>query len=268
MSAVERDELRRLIAERAPGDALLACPCLTAAAEAQTARRPTLPSGPAPGDDFWRRRRYRGDRTRDEVVERLRARATAYAHGVRREGRCLLLLGPPASGKSVVAERLARAGGAAIVDGDDANAEIPEYAGGAGGSAVHHEAALLATYVLAALLAERTNLILPKVGGVPETSVRLVRLLASKGYAVCVGQVALSFDETIRRAASRYLDTGRIPEPAYLRDVGVRSPATFALLKEDDLVAATAVFDTSRPHHLVVRRVCGPFWPNPACAVG
>lgn len=268
MTSSERQELRRLIAARAPAEALLDSACLAHAAKIQADRPATLPAGAAPGDEFWERRRYRGGRTRAEVVERLKLRAMSYTAEPRREARCLLLLGPPGSGKSVIAERLARAGGAAIVDADDANAEIPEYEDGPGSSAVHHEAALLAIHVLAGLLREKTNIILPKVGGVPEMSLRLLRLVASERYTVHLGQVLLSYDETVRRAAARYLTSGRLPDPAYLRDVGARSPATYDLLKEDCLVSSTAVFDTGRPDHLVVRGVSGPFWPNPASAVG
>lgn len=55
-----------------------------------------------------------------------------------------IVLGPPAAGKSTIANELAVANRSAILDSDEIKKALPEYEGGVGASAVHQESSDLA----------------------------------------------------------------------------------------------------------------------------
>jgi hypothetical protein len=170
------------------------------------------------------------------AVERLIAVARDYAEGtVRRERKAIIVLGPPAAGKSTIAEKLAAHMGFAIVDPDDAKKVLPEYDDGIGASATHEESGAIAKrYVLPALLDTGENIMLPKVGGSPKSIRRLVADLQEEGYDVGVVNMAVSAENAYRRMIGRFLSKGRLIDPKYAHAVGDNPTKTYGTLKEED----------------------------------
>lgn len=147
--------------------------------------------------------------------------AEAYAGGKVEAGRKVtIVIGPPAAGKSTIAEAYARADRAAIVDPDDAKVIIPEYDGGVGANAVHKESKLLANDVLADMVVNGKNLVIPRVGSKEKELDILVRSLISESYDVSVVRVDVQPDEAARRMVARYRQTGRLIPTDYFRSIG------------------------------------------------
>jgi phage-related protein (TIGR01555 family) len=198
---------------------------------------PTLPHDTTPTDSFWQGRTYSVDgkpATIQEVGEHLAATAEHYAGpgGVKQQRRARILLGPPAAGKSTSAEEIARQGGYAIVDGDDAKKVIPEFEGGVGASAVHEESSYMAEAVLADQLKTGNNVILPLVGGKPGSIEKRIKVLRDAGYDVTVDLVDVNEDEAARRMAGRAMRTGRHISSSYFASIGNGPLNTYNYLKD------------------------------------
>ena len=262
-----RRELERRIQSRATGEDILnsLLPLEQEAAE----QTPTIPAGEHPSEDFWDARVYAEDRSFEALLTHLENIAAAYAKAPpRAERRAVLIIGPPASGKSTIAEPMARALAAAIVDPDDASEHIPEYQSGKCASAVHHEAGLIAIHVLARFVNRGANVILPKIGGSSPMTERLVRILTRAGYAVVVVHLSVSFDETVRRMARRFLESGRMVQADYIREVGTKTRNTFAHLKRKGIAHGAIEIDAEDIARQRIVEISGDIWPELRTALG
>lgn len=248
----------RLIAEGASPEVIAAHPDVQAAVDALAAvpRTDHLPGYGT--DEFWSARKYRANGEeilgRDAAADYLHGRARFLAwtesgltppSSIGQDRRAVVLIGAPASGKSTVAEPLARAMKAAIVDPDEAKKIIPEYAGGLGANAVHEESSELAGDVLhsASLLGE--NLVLPKVGANPGSIERLVGELKADGYSVAVMHVDVAPDEAWRRMFGRWRSLGRIIPPEFMSKAIDGPGLTYKILKEKGLADGYAQIDNN-----------------------
>lgn len=149
-----------------------------------------------------------------------------YGKGAKRqEKKAYILLGPPASGKSTVADALVKETGALIVDSDMAKEKLPEFAGGKGASAVHLESKAIIDKVLERAVRSGDNVILPLVGHEHGKLKRQVSDLQELGYDVHVHLVHLPPHKTFRRAVARFAETGRYIPPRYIFATVGASPA-------------------------------------------
>jgi hypothetical protein len=231
-----RDELVQMLQRGAPTEDLIKHPEVERAVEQYQAR---IPTGTA--EDFknpeWRAARvydFDGERVQgwDQAVSRLTEQAKAFAGGpVKNDAHAIILLGGPASGKSTIAERLAKEYGAAIVDSDEAKKVIPEYQGGLGTGAVHEESTVLAGDVLKRLVPGSTNIMLPKVGNNPEIIRGIMTELKSAGYTVDLVNAHVPVDIAQRRNIERFVRTGRLVEPKYIAAVGEKPRETAHILR-------------------------------------
>ncbi len=200
-------------------------------------KTPTLAHDTTPTNKFWRGRTYTVDGKPAKIADvgkHLMATAESYAGpgGVKQQRRARILLGPPAAGKSTSAEEIARQGGYAIVDGDDAKKVIPEFEGGVGASAVHEESSYMAEAVLADMLKSGNNVILPLVGGKPGSIEKRIKILRDAGYDVTVDLVDVDENEAARRMAGRALRTGRHISSSYFASIGNGPLNTYNYLKD------------------------------------
>lgn len=181
----------------------------------------------------------------DNAVSRLTDDAKKFsADGpVKNEGRAIIILGPPAAGKSMHAEGIAKARFAAIVDPDEAKKVIPEFEGGIGANAVHEESAEMASDVMTRLMDENANMVIPKVGGNEAGIRKLVLALQGQGYRVDLVGMNVTYDNAFRRMVGRFLKTGRLINPAYVEDVGVKPSATYRTLREQGVADGYAEID-------------------------
>lgn len=134
-------------------------------------------------------------------------------------GRVLTIVtGPPASGKSTIANEIAYETGAAIVDSDAAKAALPEFGRGEGANAVHRESKGLADAVETMLAAEGANIVYPKVGHEAASIEKLARKFKAMGYTVNLVNLNVPSQEAMRRMLGRFGSTGRLIPPSYLID--------------------------------------------------
>lgn len=200
-------------------------------------RAPTLGQDVTPDAAFWAGRQYVVDGKPASIQEAgaaLVRKAESYADeggGVKYEKKARILLGPPAAGKSTSAEEIARQGGYAIADSDDAKKIIPEFDSGVGASAVHEESSYMGEAVVDQLLNSGANVILPLVGAKPASIERRIQVLKDAGYSVTVDLVDVHEDEAARRMAARALSSGRHIASGYFMSIGNNPEKTYEHLK-------------------------------------
>ncbi len=156
-----------------------------------------------------------------------------------------ILIGAPASGKSTVANPIARDLGAAIVDVDEAKKIIPEFGGGVGVNAVHGESSQITKDLLSEFTEEGSNVVLPKVGDRSASIENLVARLKASGYTVDLIMVDVAPKQAWERMVGRYRQTGRIIEPNYMRDAIDAPRQTYQTLKENGNADNYAKIDNS-----------------------
>ena len=156
-----------------------------------------------------------------------------------------IVLGPPAAGKSTIANELALSNKSAILDSDEIKKTIPEYDGGIGASAVHEESSDLAKTLQSLMIERGTNIVLPKVGHNASSIRETISLYKSKGYKVRLVDMDVTPQNAFIRMISRFLNTGRIIPPSYLDSVGSKPSATYQILKKEGAADGYAKIDNN-----------------------
>jgi dephospho-CoA kinase len=151
---------------------------------------------------------------------------------VARERKAVIVIGPPAAGKSTVANPMALELRAAIPDADEAKKIMPEYHAGLGSNATHEESALMAGAVLDHLMERGENLVIPKVGGKFSGIENTIKALKAKGYTVDVALMDVPPAEAFRRMIGRYINSGRLIPPHYFDSVSSAPAKVFEELKQ------------------------------------
>ena len=149
--------------------------------------------------------------------------------------KAVIILGPPASGKSSIANPIARRYGAAIIDPDEAKKLLPEFNDGAGATAVHKESGYLAEVVMAKALDDGINMVIPKVGGKLDSIQRIIKMLKANGYKVDLVGMDVSYINARNRMFMRFLNTGRYIPLEYIKEVGDGPMNTYNILKKEGL---------------------------------
>lgn len=149
------------------------------------------------------------------------------------EKRAVVVLGPPAAGKSTIANPVARKLGAVIIDADEAKKILPEYNNGIGANAVHEESSYISNLVEQITIAQGANIVIPKVGGSPDSIRRLITRMRDAGYEIDIMDMAVKYGEARRRMYLRFVNTGRLIDPDYVRAVGDNPSKTYDTLKQE-----------------------------------
>jgi phage-related protein (TIGR01555 family) len=198
-----------------------------------------------------------------EIIDHLVDKALSYAGagGVRRNREVLFVTGPPAAGKSTIAEILAERNGAAILDPDDAKKVIPEFNGGLDSSYVHEESSTLTGYVGGRLTDEGANIIYPMVGDSAEKISKKIDDYRAKGYKVGIVNLDVSADNAAQRMARRFVKTGRLIDPGYFGSiVNEEAPQkAYAALRQDSRLelGAAQVDGNTAPGEEAIKDVIG-----------
>ena len=164
---------------------------------------------------------------------------------VARDREATIILGPPAAGKSTIANDIAIARKAAIIDSDEIKKSIPGFDRGVGAKAVHEESSTLGKILTARMLDSGTNVIIPKVGDSVASILKQVDLLKESGYSVRIVNMAVSPDNAYRRMIGRFASTGRIIPPSYLDYVGAKPSAVYQELKARGVADGYAEIDNN-----------------------
>ncbi len=156
-----------------------------------------------------------------------------------------IVLGPPAAGKSTIANELAIANRSAILDSDEIKKALPEYEGGIGASAVHEESSDLAKILQSLMIEQGTNIVLPKVGHSASSIRKVISLYKDKGYKVRLVNMDVTPENAYQRMIGRFVSSGRIIPPAYLDAVGANPSATFRTLRQEGAADGYAEIDNN-----------------------
>ena len=151
---------------------------------------------------------------------------------IKQQRRAVIVLGPPAAGKSTIANPIARKMGAAIVDADEAKKILPEYQGGIGANAIHEESSLMSDLVLKTLMSQGDNIVLPKVGGKVGSIERNIAMLKKAGYEVDLVDMKVGAGPAMKRMISRFIATGRLINPDYVKATGDNPGKTYDILRK------------------------------------
>ena len=168
------------------------------------------------------------------------------ANFIRNEKKAVIVLGPPAAGKSTYANKIARNLGAAIIDADDAKKALPEFQGGLGAAAVHEESSTLSTFVKDLVTDDGTNVVIPKVGDNADNILKQIDKLKSKGYQVTLANMDVTAENALTRMLKRFVDTGRLISPGYVRSIGSKPKQTYASLKQQGKADGYAEIDNNQ----------------------
>ena len=172
-----------------------------------------------------------------------------------------IVIGPPAAGKSTIADPLVERTGSILIDsdiikmGDKARGfeGIPEYGDGIGANAVHEESAQIADGIFVKAIAHGDNLVYPKVGGSAKSIRELAQQLKKHGYTTTLILNELPIEKALERNNNRYNETGRLVRPDYLLSVGNKPIKTYLELQGE------GVFDGYERYSNDVNRGEAPF---------
>ena len=217
-----------------------------------------LEAAPTDTHQQYRSRSYRDDLPRQELharilreligVDRIDSddniklgRGGARPHEPKSDSQAYIVSGPPASGKSTVANRLADANGAYVLDSDYAKRKFPEYLQYMGGaSLVHKEADKLVfgpeNSLFEYCVYSKHNVVIPLVGRTYKSVNEICSRLINEGYNVHIINVALDRYECTRRAYRRFIATRRYVPLSYVFDeVGNEPERIYFQLKRNCL---------------------------------
>jgi len=251
-----RNDLGNIIEQGADEAVVDAHPAVTKAIEESMAR-PETTTLPGYGTDQFRQARSFNTLRLQELGVKLENTITGYTDAIvalykgarnlawkddeldlpvgkyiNQDKRAAIVLGPPAAGKSTIANPIARRMNAAIIDSDEAKKILPEYDGGIGANAVHEESSALAERVLNMALELGDNVVIPKVGGTVGSIEKLVNKLKEKGYSVDLVDMSVTYKNARNRMFLRFVKEGRLINPDYVRQVGDNPGKTYDTLKQ------------------------------------
>lgn len=215
-----------------PDDAkeVLAAQYITPEIEQRLAEMASIPS--TISDMSPERQQYRIDKA-NEYYNTYRAS--------KQERQAYIVIGPPAAGKSTIANPLVQSTGSILIDSDivkmgDAKTGfqgIPEYGTGDGAGAVHDESSFIADNVLDLAVENGDNIVYPKVGGKADNIRALAADLRTHGYTTHLILNELPIEKAMERNNNRYRETGRLVNPKYLMNIGNKPIRTFLELQQE-----------------------------------
>ncbi len=261
IAKAELEDLARLLKENAPDEVIDNHPAIQRAIRQSKEIPETVKEGqPLPPD--WHKTRefnFDGERVKGlkSAYDRLYYKSERLAwtdegltppeSPVKHERKAVILLGPPASGKSSLANPIARDLRAMIIDPDEVKKALPEYQDGIGAHAVHEESSHISKEIRDDALEQGANLLLPKVGDKAGSIQALTRLLKENGYDVEITLMQVDYKEVRNRMYGRFLETGRFVPPSYLKSVGNKPSETFEVLKKKGVANGYSKVDNNAP---------------------
>ena len=161
--------------------------------------------------------------------------------------RAVIVLGPPASGKSTIANPIARKFDATIIDPDEAKKLLPEYQGGVGANAVHSESKAIIELVQEIAMEQGDNIVIPTVGQDLGKMRTQIKTLKDRGYEVDVVDVVVPAADARIRMYGRFANTGRIIPAKYLDEVGDNPSKNYDILREEGIADGYTRIDNTAP---------------------
>ena len=159
--------------------------------------------------------------------------------------KAIIFMGLPASGKSTVANPIARDLSARIVDPDQAKEVFPEFADGVGANAVHEESKVLSDALTLFAMDKGENLVIPTIGHGQNKIMSLASSLKDQGYTVELVNVEVTPENAIDRMVSRFNRTGRLIPPDYINAIMGKPKQVYDAIKQEDVFNGYAEIDNN-----------------------
>jgi predicted ABC-type ATPase len=156
-----------------------------------------------------------------------------------------ILIGPPAAGKSAIANPLAIKYNATIIDPDEVKKVLPEFGTGVGGNAVHEESKIISNTVKDLAIRNGDNLLIPTIGAKPDKIRNSIQDLQNQGYKVNLVLTDLDPDLALVRMADRFLRKGRLIGQDQANIYKGQSNKTYDILKQEDVADGYGKIDTT-----------------------
>ena len=163
----------------------------------------------------------------------------AKPRNIQTNAQAYIVSGPPASGKSKIADALAAENGAYILDSDYAKRKFPEYHFYDGGaSLVHKESDQIVfgsgsgKHLFEYCVYSRCNMVIPLVGRTLESMAGICDKLIASGYTIHIVNVVLDPGKCAFRALQRFRSSKRYVPLSYIFDeVGDKPEVVYFRLK-------------------------------------
>ena len=251
------DDLKRLLEGEPTREQIDRHPAVTKALDEMTSKPETIDVDGYGSSNWHDNRAYRIDDEdvlgTENALSRFEQSAEALAfkelkidaQPVARDKELTIVLGPPAAGKSMIANELAVANRSAILDSDEIKKALPEYESGVGASAVHEESSELAQALQSLMIARGTNIVLPKVGHSVSSVRKVISLYKEQGYKIRLVNMNVTPESAYQRMIMRFVKTGRIIPPSYLDAVGANPTLTYRTLKQEGIADGYAEIDNN-----------------------
>lgn len=158
------------------------------------------------------------------------------------EKKAYYIIGPPASGKSGIASKVANLYGAYILDSDYAKRKLPEYENQIGAASLVHEESdsLIFNYqqgnLLEYCIQNEYNIVIPKIGHNIDKVLQFCSALKKIGYEVFLISVDLDRQQATKRAYYRYMESKRYVPLALIFDAYGNQPTiTYFKIKQKNV---------------------------------
>lgn len=167
------------------------------------------------------------------------------ANPVKQDKELIIIVGPPAAGKSTLANPIARQKGAMIVDADEAKKLIPGYDNGVGANVVHEESSAINKIVFNSAIETGGNIVLPVVGGNPTSLAnKYIGPAKELGYRVTLVDMMVDPEVALQRMYSRFASKDRLIPPEVAK-VGTDPTKAFDELVEQGAADAYTKIDNN-----------------------
>ena len=164
---------------------------------------------------------------------------------VKFEKKAIIILGPPASGKSSIANPIARKHNAAIIDSDEAKKLFPEFSDGAGANAVHKESKVIAEVLQTKAIDQGMNVVIPTVGSKPDVIAALINKFKANGFEVDLVGMDVSYLNARNRMLMRFVDTGRYIPLDYIQSIGNKPLEVYNTIKKEGIADGYTQIDNN-----------------------
>ena len=164
---------------------------------------------------------------------------------VKFEKKAIIILGPPASGKSSIANPIARKHNAAIIDSDEAKKLFPEFSDGAGANAVHKESKVIAEVLQTKAIDQGMNVVIPTVGSKPDVIAALINKFKANGFEVDLVGMDVSYLNARNRMLMRFVDEGRYIPLDYIQSIGNKPLEVYNTIKKEGIADGYTQIDNN-----------------------
>jgi predicted ABC-type ATPase len=151
----------------------------------------------------------------------------------KKEKKARILMGITGSGKTSTGMADLEGQGYMVLESDDIKKRMPEYEGGVGATALRRESNMLNDRMLEWAIDEGYNFVLPGVGTDPKWMRQTIKDLHEAGWTVDLVFVDIPPSEAMNRVVSRFTQTGRFVDPAYLVTQGHVPAQTYRQVVDD-----------------------------------